>query len=80
MRLEHVSPTEPSSVCVSLCPLPVQGWCRCFFCGHESAIPLPLSADQPNWIECEWCELDNEIPAGACVDPVVCGRVPTRIF
>lgn len=60
--------------------LPLFGWCRCFLCGHESVIPLPLSKDQPNWIECEWCELDNEIPAGALADPVVLGRVPERIF
>jgi hypothetical protein len=60
--------------------LTVHGFCRCFLCGHESRLLLPLDPDQPNWIECEWCGLDNEIPEGVRAEPVVVGRVPTRIF
>jgi hypothetical protein len=56
------------------------GRCRCFLCGHESVIPLPLSPDQAHWIECEWCGLDNEIPEGTPAGPLVAGRVPTQLF
>ncbi len=60
--------------------LPALGRCRCFLCGHESSIPLPLAEGQPNWIECERCGLDNEIPAGVALSPLIRGRVPTRFF
>ena len=80
MRLDHGRLRAPVVQRVRPSLFPVYGWCRCFLCGHESAIPLPLSQDQPNWIECEWCELDNEIPAGVQAEPVVLGCVPSRVF
>ena len=82
MRLEPGLSRTPVAHCVTpfSSPLPVLGWCRCFLCGHLSAIHLPLARDQANWIECEYCGLDNEIPQGTREVPVVDGRVPTRLF
>ncbi len=60
--------------------MPALNYCRCFLCEHESGIPLPLSKDQPNWIECERCGIDNEIPADAPDRFILTGRVPTRFF
>jgi len=62
----------------SLLPAPTQ-WCRCFLCKELSAIPLPLTPGQPNWIECEYCGLDNEIPEGTA-GRTLAGQVPTRFF
>jgi hypothetical protein len=80
MRLNHVmqraslvDPSSPSN-------LPVLGFCRCFLCGHDSRLLLPLDIDQTNWVECEECGLDNEVPAGTLAGPLVVGRVPTRLF
>jgi hypothetical protein len=80
MRLVAVSVNARGTDPIPRSCLPVHGWCRCFLCGHESAIHLPLAWDQPNWIECERCELDNEIPAGTILEGVILGRVPTRVF
>jgi hypothetical protein len=80
MRLDHGSSCAPDAGCVRSSLPPLFGFCRCFLCGHESGIPLPLAKDQRNWIECEWCGLDNEIPAGTVGEPVVAGSVPTRFF
>lgn len=60
--------------------LPVLGKCRCFLCSHESDILMPLSPDQRNWIECEHCEIDNEIPIGTPFTPVIQGQIPTSFF
>ena len=80
MRLDRSPPCAPD-VWRIRCSLPPRfGFCRCFLCGHESGLPLPLDIDQTNWIECEECGLDNEIPPGGFDGPVVVGRVPTRIF
>ena len=80
MRLDPVPSCAPRLGCVFSPSVPLFGRRRCFLCGHESGIPLPLAADQPNWIECEECGLDNEIPAGTPKAPVITGRVPTRFF
>jgi hypothetical protein len=79
MRLDRGPSCAPTveRVCTSLPSL--YGHCRCFLCGHESGIPLPLATNQSNWIECEGCGLDNEIP-GAPAGPVVAGSVPSRVF
>jgi hypothetical protein len=78
MRPDHRSlcAPAPEELCSSA---PLYGFCRCFLCGHKSGIPLPLAAGQRNWIECERCGLDNEIP-GAPDAAVIAGRVPTRFF
>ncbi len=68
---------RPEETC--LLPDPTQ-WRRCFVCKYPSPVPLPLSADQPNWVECEHCGLDNEIPAWDVSGRLIQGRVPTRFF
>jgi hypothetical protein len=75
MRLDWSPSRAPDIVHCRRCLPPLTA-----LCGHESGIPLPLSVDQPNWIECEYCGLDNEIPAGPGAQAVVVGSVPTRFF
>jgi hypothetical protein len=79
----YVAPTDRAlalrPVKQSLLPRPTQ-WCRCFFCKYPSSVPLPLTTDQSNWIECEYCGLDNEIPASEAATRLIEGRVPTRFF
>jgi hypothetical protein len=79
MRLDRPLSCAPDAPAVRASLPPLFGFCRCFLCGHESGIPLPLAADQRNSIECEWCGLDNEI-RGAPEEAVIAGRVPTRFF
>lgn len=72
----RISQSPPRTVTV----LPVLGKCRCFLCKHESDILMPFSPNQSNWIECEYCEVDNEIPLGTPVAPLIFGKIPTRFF
>ena len=60
--------------------LPALGRVVCFICGHASGIPLPLPPGRPSWVECEYCGLDNEIPAGTPLSAEVQGQIPTRFF
>jgi hypothetical protein len=76
-RADHAHSPRPTTT--SPLPPPTQ-WCRCFVCKHPTPIPLPLSADQPNWVECDHCGLDNEIPAWNVEGRLIEGRVPTRFF
>jgi hypothetical protein len=80
MRLEQRPMCAPVAARFGHSLPPLFGHCRCFLCGYESGLPLPLSDDQPNWIECEVCGLDNELPPGPLPEAVATGRVPTRFF